>query len=312
MINDKFDKDLATKITNIQSQIGELSNKNDATNRKLDQLTTTIGDTQSSVQQISQQNTAIQNNYQNIVDQQRNSFIEIKNLINNKFDQDLTTKITDIQTKIKNFSSENDETKRKLDQSTTKVNEVKSLLQQISPKINFDHNIMNFNAFQPKSDVFDGIFSFLQTYSNIKNEINITASSSLGGDLYNLLQYENKENCFYTTDAPNSWICFEFKNYKIIPSNYIIRSYNSNDHWHLKSWVIEGSNDNQSWIKLDEQQNNNFLKGAGRVHLFSISNNDFNQRKFKYIRIQQTGLNWFSSPTDNLILNSIEFYGKII
>lgn len=165
---------------------------------------------------------------------------------------------------------------------------------------------------EPKNNEFDGIFNYLQTHGNIKNELAITYSSSVGNDSFGLLQYEDKNNFFETQNSPNSWICFEFKNHQVIPSDYIIRSYKGGeDYNHPKAWKIEGSTDKQKWIPLDSQTNNDeFKKGVSHVHLFHISNNEHNNEPFKYLRLQQTGQNW--NNNHYLLLNSIEFYGKII
>lgn len=167
-----------------------------------------------------------------------------------------------------------------------------------------------------KFNEFDGILNYLQTHYDIKDEIDITYSTCRNGDPFNLLQYDNKENYFISDNFPNSWICFEFKNYKIIPTNYIIRSRNNENSNHLKSWIVEGSNDKNYWIKLDEQINNCSLNGVSVVHSFSISYDENNQQPFKYLRIRQIGPTWFyfngTYSTHQLLMNSIEFYGKII
>lgn len=157
-----------------------------------------------------------------------------------------------------------------------------------------------------KPNEFDGILNYLH---NHQSKINITASSRHGGDLYNLIQYNNKTSYFATKNEQNSWVCFEFENHKVIPSDYIIRTFHIENESHLKSWVLEGSDDKNDWTILDEQKNNDSLKGAGRVHSFNIKNN---QRPFKFLRIRQTGPNWYSDSFHFLLMNSIEFYGKII
>lgn len=167
-----------------------------------------------------------------------------------------------------------------------------------------------FIEIETKENQFDGILNYLQTHSNIKEEINITASSVNDGDPFNLLQYDNKGNRYQTCDITNSWMCFEFKKHQIITSNYTIRSYNDNRHNHLKNWVFEGSTDNNNWIILDQQENNSFLNGSSLVHSFQISNKNLAQQSFKYLRIRQTGQNWINQ--NYLMMNSIEFYGKLI
>ena len=163
-----------------------------------------------------------------------------------------------------------------------------------------------------KENQFDGLINHLQMNNNIKNEVRITCSSTTGYDPFNLFQYDDKKNWFETKDLENSWICFEFKNHQIIPSNYIIRSFHIKDYKYLKSWKFEGSNDKKTWITLDSQENNDSLNGANKVHSFPISykKNQNKVQPFKYLRILQTGVN--SNSTNHLLMNSIEFYGKLI
>lgn len=167
--------------------------------------------------------------------------------------------------------------------------------------------------FQSQNDKFDGIFRYLKTNGNIINEVSITSSSNNGYDHYNMLDLDNITSFFQTNDTPNSWICFEFKNHQIIPQSYIIRTINGENNYHLKSWVVEGSNDKSNWIKIDEHKNDNSLKGQSRVHLFNITKNS-NEQLFKYIRILQTGPNWFNNNdrSNILLIGSIEFYGRLI
>lgn len=156
---------------------------------------------------------------------------------------------------------------------------------------------------------FDGIVNYLRTHSKINDEIKITSSSGSYG-LSNIIKYDKTNTNFYTEDEKNSWICFDFKNYSIIPSDYIIRSFTQDVNWHLKNWVLEGSNDQNKWTNLDEQKNNSFLNGSNFVHSFPISMKSEEQQSFKYIRIRQTGPNWCNN--DRILINSIEFYGKLI
>lgn len=138
----------------------------------------------------------------------------------------------------------------------------------------------------------------------------MTYSSRRGGEIDQLLDIQNQSNYFYTQNEPNSWICFEFKKCRIIPSNYSIRS-NSNESnsLHLKNWVIEGSVDGEVWTQIDEQINCNSLNGRYYVHTFPLKQSQLEQ-EFKYIRIRQTGFNW--SNNQYLELCSVEFYGKLI
>ena len=157
----------------------------------------------------------------------------------------------------------------------------------------------------------DGIFSYFRENSSIEEEINFTCSSHDYGDKNLLFQIENTTNEFYTSNQQNSWICFEFKKHRIISTNYSIRSFNCSSNWqHPRNWIIEGSNDNSNWTKIDDQRDNSSLNGRSIVHTFPIKETE---ESFKFIRMRITGPNWYSSGNNYRIeICSFEVYGKMI
>jgi hypothetical protein len=78
------------------------------------------------------------------------------------------------------------------------------------------------------------------------------------------------------------------------------------DNNHLVKWVIEGSDDRNEWMCLDERETHE-LNGNGRVSSFKIEN-DSEIPFFRYVRLRQNGRN--SSNNDHLVLNRIEFFGR--
>lgn len=137
-------------------------------------------------------------------------------------------------------------------------------------------------------------------------------TSKYKGNLNNLLKIEDFSD-FYTKDEPDSWICFEFKNYKIIPTCYTLKSHNnSSGGCQPRTWIIEGSNDNQKWTKIDEQKNCTYLNDKNVFHTFLINGNE-GKNPFKFMRIRQTGQNWCDSYgwRNILALSCIEFYGLL-
>ena len=167
--------------------------------------------------------------------------------------------------------------------------------------------------FKPQNDfTFDGIIKYLRNKSNgdIENKINITSSSFYSSCFpKNVVFYEDTNKFFRTnTSALNSWICFEFKENRVIPSSYQIMSipFGSSIN-HLKSWVVEGSNDNSRWEKLDEHNNCSALNGNCNSHLFTIENQS--QNEYRFIRIRLTGPDW--NDQNYLMLGSVEFYGRL-
>jgi hypothetical protein len=158
-----------------------------------------------------------------------------------------------------------------------------------------------------------GILSYLtEKYGNDiidRNIISITVSSI--GDpqfapLHEIVNFKS-ENMFRTKDLPNSWICYDFKNMRIEITKYSIRSrYDSNTH-HLRSWILEGSNDGLKWLTIDDRKEDESLIGIGGISTFSISKEI--EEEFRMIRLRQTGKNSWNS--DSLIVSAIEFFGSL-
>ena len=112
---------------------------------------------------------------------------------------------------------------------------------------------------------------------------------------------------FYTNDK-DSWIKYDFKNKKVSPVCYSIRSVNCSKDWHHpKSWVVEGSNtDSDDWKILDSRKDCMSLKNRSTVQCFAIQqSSDF----YRFLRIRQTDENW----NDNNIfaMSALEYFGFI-
>ena len=162
---------------------------------------------------------------------------------------------------------------------------------------------------------FKGIIHYLREKSNnqIENEINITASTTVNNsECYQprcVVLFEDQQHFFHSQNVENNWLCFDFKEKRVIPTHYTVRSYPSgaNAH-HPKTWVIEGSNDNSSWDKIDEEVNCAHLNGLNVSHTFEM--NKQNSNEYKYIRMRLTGPNW--ANYNYLMVDSFEIYGRLI
>ena len=95
------------------------------------------------------------------------------------------------------------------------------------------------------------------------------------------------------------------KNLRVCLSSYSLKSHNGSVNW-FKSWVIEGSNDEESWTTLDER-NTDELVGQSIVKTYDVKSTE---EYFRYIRMRLTG------PTSNgyclLILTNIELFGSVV
>jgi hypothetical protein len=114
--------------------------------------------------------------------------------------------------------------------------------------------------FRPSSPL-DGIISHLTAKfgGNVHDRgvVHITANRVLS----NHPNYAAKhvadlgtDSNFYSANDANQSICFDFKKMKITPTHYSIRTNSSGPNSsHLKSWVLEGSKEGNSWIEFDRQ-----------------------------------------------------------
>ena len=142
---------------------------------------------------------------------------------------------------------------------------------------------------------------------DILNEVAVTCATVLRGDVKKALDIECADNDFYP-NGDNDWFCFEFKNHKIIPTNYTINSYRGQQR--LRSWVIECKEEGKDWEAVDEQVDNPSLK-ENKVVTFTIKNQNINKEKrYKYIRIRKTSPDWGNYKY--IDISSIEFYGYLI
>lgn len=155
---------------------------------------------------------------------------------------------------------------------------------------------------------FNGIIRYLKSTTNQPHDFNITASTSYSSNSVpsNVILY-NDQNKFYQSEiesgSQGSWLCFDFIENRVILSSYQLISGSWGDH--LRSWVIEGSNDNIDWEVIDSRNN---CRGTGTSHIYEVHNP--NSKEFRYIRLRQTGVNWFNSLF--LVINSFEIYGELV
>ncbi|KAK8883912.1 hypothetical protein M9Y10_043014 [Tritrichomonas musculus] len=163
-------------------------------------------------------------------------------------------------------------------------------------------------------NVFKGIVNHLRMKSNgnIDNEISFSYSSNNHenannrySDVRHISLFDDQSKSFLTKDIQGSWICLHFKNHRIIPSAYTIKTDSGSPY--LRSWFIEASNDNSSWETIDEQRDCSYLKGSFRVHTFNIEKEKM--KEIQYIRIRQIQT-WDSY--NFLRLNAFEVYGTLI
>lgn len=304
-------KEINQKDSNYEEKFSEIK-KREKNNENLfldlkskyEQQSVIIGNQEKMIQDLK----ALNEKYEKSLKEIREKLDQQENAIS-KFPTEIQS-IEQKYKKIENEMSQINDINNKIDKQNTLIQSHQSLINEIQKK---NEEQINKGIKIPLSnDNLFGVFNYLQTHSNIDSEVAITFSSNIYKDKMNfLLQINNTNENFQTKNESNPWLCFQFINHQLIPTNYTIRSVKTTipDYYHPRSWILEGSNNNSNWIKLDEQNDCTYLNGSNCCHTFSIQN----QEKCKFIKIRLTCPSWGKYNDNNrLIIASIEFYGELI
>lgn len=161
---------------------------------------------------------------------------------------------------------------------------------------------------------FNGILKFLrdETGGNIHKNgtVNITDNSVYKRHDENR-QPENitdpELGSYEMPSIENSMVCFDFKERRIQLNAYSVMTYSyQKGARHLKSWVVEVSNDENNWEIVDEHKDDETLNDEDASSTFRTKKSE---GFYRFVRIRQTGKNWFNNYGTYIRL--IEFYGKI-
>ncbi|KAH0790405.1 F5/8 type C domain containing protein [Histomonas meleagridis] len=111
---------------------------------------------------------------------------------------------------------------------------------------------------------------------------------------------------YLSLNSKVNWIKFHFVNFSVTISAYTLKSLPIGPRGgHLKSWVIDGSNDGENWTEIDSRLNNTDLNHKDAVKTFQCKN----QIESSYIRIRQIGEN--HAGNNIMGVCAVEFYGKL-
>ena len=159
----------------------------------------------------------------------------------------------------------------------------------------------------------DGIIAHLtrECSGNVhqKGVVKVTASSShsfMGAKPENVVDL-GTDSILYSKDRPNSWICYDFRGRRVVPTSYSIRS--AEHQLGPKSWVLEVSNagSEDSWVVVDARQNNEDLNARRVTRNFAISAPP--SEAFRFVRLRQTGRN--HDGDDTLVITTLELFGAL-
>jgi uncharacterized protein (DUF433 family) len=115
---------------------------------------------------------------------------------------------------------------------------------------------------------------------------------------------EKKEDIPHTR---NNWICYNFKERRIVPTHYTIRTHeHSLGSAHLKSWLVETSADGENWREVAREENNEELNGRYFSGTFAVADGG----ECRFIRLVNIGRN--HAGNDSLDISAWEIFGSLI
>lgn len=225
--------------------------------------------------------------------------IEILEKTNQSQQEDFTRQLDDLKEKIRILSEKVEEKNGLIEQLIRENNKMKS---EIKPLVSFRFS----SELEPK-----GVIALLG------NSVDLSAGGYTWG-LERLMKNDNSYFYNYNGGCPSSendsYIKFDFgSSRKIDLHSYFIRTNeNCPSYFHPKTWRIEGSNDNSSWIKLDRQLNNASLNGSYNKHHFVCQDGKFGNKDnwYRYIRYVQED-NWSNNYPYYVYITYFELYGNI-
>jgi hypothetical protein len=150
---------------------------------------------------------------------------------------------------------------------------------------------------------FQGIIAYLsdQYGGNVhdRDVVKVTSKSHSEPHLAKNVANLNSIEGFWSKDSNDEWICYDFKERKIVVTDYSI----SNSGWtpYLVSWLLEGSVDGEAWIILDEKRQCREIDGAMKVGTFQVGKKQI----VRFVRIRNLGGSWLG-------LTKFELFGTII
>ena len=169
-----------------------------------------------------------------------------------------------------------------------------------------------------EADAFHGIIDNLtkEAGGNVhdKGAVEITESSfrKAGEAGKASADFENVKSYFFSRNVEGSWIQHDFRDKKIRPTHYSIRSTPfGKGNSHFLSWVVEGSNTacQNEWKILDRRNNVTELDDGSVVRTFEIQENLGNNEFYQYIRLRQVGRTSISNF--HLGISALEYFGSI-
>ncbi|KAK8835909.1 hypothetical protein M9Y10_040287 [Tritrichomonas musculus] len=163
---------------------------------------------------------------------------------------------------------------------------------------------------------FAGIISHLRgnRQTNISDEgiVSVTASSTENPHYAKYaVAFDSDE--FFHSDSKFDWLQIDFKDKKIRPTHYSIKTPSNHDDQQFPvNWCIEVSNtgNENDWRTIDTRQNVTSISKRNQSDAFEIGTRLSSNESYRYVRLRSTGNT--SNKCENIAFSSLEFFGTLI
>ena len=157
--------------------------------------------------------------------------------------------------------------------------------------------MVNVILYVPKTNSnFSGYISTVQ--GNISNNIDINSAPIWAVEHDSLYAFEWSVKKPYASKEINGWLSFSFKQKPFYITHYELGQRTDSIYSLLKKWVLEGSNNNETWKVIDRRSSVPGFEANGERRLFEI------RKKGKYIYYRLRNIN-----EGILTVDKIEVYG---
>jgi hypothetical protein len=114
------------------------------------------------------------------------------------------------------------------------------------------------------------VFRYQSQHSDIF--VNCAAKNAADLETGSLFQSAHREHTEDILHTRNNWICYNFKERRIVPTHYTIRTdWGGKCSSHLKSWLVETSTDGENWREVAREEDNKQLNGEYFTATFPIA-----------------------------------------
>ena len=147
-------------------------------------------------------------------------------------------------------------------------------------------------------------------YSNPHTRGHVLAyrSSNQAGNDYDFVGREKVVS--YTNDVANGWMKVDLGSTRtLVVDHYCLRHGYSDEHCVLRSWNLEGSNDDVNWSILRQHNNDTSMATTAYSEGHWDVNSAASNSPYRFFRIHSTGKD--SYGYDYLRCSGIELYGKL-